>query len=242
MSFTTSRRDASAHRAFAPRAALAWLALLALGAVATDAASATFYRWTDKEGNVHYSDAPPKGFSGTVTPVEVDTAYHGMPAVQPSVENPTPGSGTGATDLLTQRRATRALLEDNLAKARERLELARKALAEVSDMQGEEGQVMQRQVDPASINPNVPGSATAPSSLVNPDATQSAPARGGMFGMTPRSNCRSVKTTDGKTVLICPTVVPNEEHYQRVTQLEAEVHLAEQAVEDAERAYRRGVD
>jgi outer membrane protein TolC len=36
--------------------------------------------------------------------------------------------------------------------------------------------------------------------------------------------------------------VPNAEYYSRIQQLEDEVKRAEQAVEDAERAYRRGVD
>jgi len=52
------------------------------------------------------------------------------------------------------------------------------------------------------------------------------------------SNCH--KGADGR--LVCPGRVPNEAYYARVQQLEDAVKHAEADVEDAERAYRRGVD
>ena len=57
-------------------------------------------------------------------------------------------------------------------------------------------------------------------------------------GQVARSNCH--KTQDGRT--ICPGRVPNAQYYSRVQQLEEDVKRAEAAVEEAERAYRQGVD
>lgn len=54
----------------------------------------------------------------------------------------------------------------------------------------------------------------------------------------PHSNCH--KGADGR--LVCPGRVPSEAYYARVQQLEDAVKRAEADVEDAERAYRRGVD
>ncbi len=231
-------------------ASVAWpvklgVACLALGAlaIAADASATTFYKWTDADGNVHYSDKPPKGFSGVVTPVEVDADAHTVPLAPPPETAPA-APVSQAPDLLTQRRETRARLEHNLAAARERLDLARKALAEFSGS-GEDQQYVQRQVDASALNPNQPAQGvdlSQPQSIPNPDATQSAPARGGMFGMAPRSNCRQVKNKDGRTALVCPTAVPNQEYYRRLQELEDEVKRAEQAVADAEVAYRKGVD
>jgi hypothetical protein len=187
---------------------------IVLAAVPIAAAAATFYKWVDKDGTVHYGDAPPKGFTGEVTRVEVDPGAHtaGPGKVPPAPPSPARGSevpppAPPPPDLLTQRRETRARLEENLAQARERLDLARKALAEAAAPQEDEWQY------------TVGGS----------------PGPGPHVAM---SNCH--KTKDGKT--ICPGRVPNAEYYSRIQQLEDEVKRAEQAVEGAERAYRRGVD
>lgn len=192
--------------------AAACVAVALVGLGATHALAVTFYKWTDSGGLVHYGDAPPKGFDGKVTRVEIDPGAHTVapaplikPAPQTAIEpEPTPA----APDLLTQRRETRARLEQNLAQARERLDLARKALAEATDPQPDEWQF-------------VAGTGQAPS---GPQVA--------------RSNCHPVQ--GGKVV--CPTRVPNEQYYQRLDQLQAEVELAQKAVDDAEVAYRRGVD
>jgi len=192
------------------RAGFAGLAMLA---AAHAAFAATFYKWTDKDGTVHYGDAPPKGFTGTVSRIDVDPEAHTVaPPVKP-VEKAVPlepGAATPAPaepDLLTQRRQTRARLEANLEQARARLDLARKALAEAGAPQPDEWQV-------TLGGPPGPGA------------------------QVPRSNCHA--TQDGRT--ICPGRVPSAEYYSRVQQLEDRVKRAELAVEDAERAYRRGVD
>src|SRR5205085_11002515 len=103
-----------------------------------------------------------------------------------------------------------------------------------------ERQVIQRQVDPKSLPPGtVVPSPTDP--LANPDPTQSQPAGGGMLGMAPRA-CRSTIGKGGKPVVICPTFVNTTQYYERQTQLEDAVKKAEDELEAAETAYRRGVD
>jgi hypothetical protein len=63
-----------------------------------------------------------------------------------------------------------------------------------------------------------------------------------MHGSSPRSNCRVVTDTDGKSTLICATMVPNEAYRERQQKLEEAVRRAEEEVAAAEQAYRRGVD
>ena len=244
-------RSSSVSRACARGAGSCALAAMLL-AVAIPAPAATFYKWTDKDGTVHYGDTPPKGFTGTVTPVEVDPGTHTMPSPAPAkapekAAAPEPGAQKAppAPDLLTQRRETRARLEANLAHARERLDLAQKALAEFTDTGGGDEQYTQRQVDPSAVNPNPFPSESrelqkAP--IANPDLTQSVPATGGMLGMAPRSTCRQVVNPEGKKMLVCPTAVPNQDYYRRLQELEDAVKRAQAGVEEAERAYRRGVD
>jgi hypothetical protein len=171
--------------------------------------AATFFKWIDKDGVVHYGDAPPKGFAGEVTRVDVDPGAHTMPAPPPPPDA-APESREAprrAPDLLEERRATRAKLEANLAQARARLDVARKALAEVGEPQADEWQTTVG--GPPGPGPQVP-----------------------------HSNCH--KGANGKVV--CPGRVPSEAYYTRVQQLEDSVKRAEAEVEEAERAYRRGVD
>ncbi len=191
-------------------AALSVCAALAVSA-AMNASAVTFYKWTDKDGGVHYGDAPPKGFHGKVTRVDVDPAAHAVapPAAPSGTTQAVPALPEAApTDMLTQRRETRARLEQNLAQARARLDLARKALAEATEPNPDEWQFVQG-VRPAAGSPQVA-----------------------------RSNC--YKTTTGTTV--CPSRVPNEQYFQRLDRLQAEVEAAQKAVDEAEVAYRRGVD
>lgn len=121
------------------------LAFVSAAAFSPLALAVTFYKWTGADGTVHYGDAPPKGFTGNVERVDVHPGAHTLP---PSADPkrpvlPEPGAGpaaAGGPDLLTQRRETRARLEANLEAARERLDLARKALAEASSPQDGEWQ------------------------------------------------------------------------------------------------------
>ena len=57
-----------------------------------------------------------------------------------------------------------------------------------------------------------------------------------------RVNCRKVKDSAGKEALVCGTPVPNVDYQQRVERLETELKAAEDALAEAEAAYRRGVD
>lgn len=207
----TSSASAALGIAHLARAASLGVAMLAFASLAL---GATFYKWIDRDGTVHYGDAPPKGYTGVVTPIEVDPAAHTVaPAAKPIEKPPVPvepgvvAQPPAQPDLLTQRRQTRARLEADLARAQERLDLARKALAEAGNPQEDEWQV-----------------------------TVGGPPGAG--AQVPRSNCHA--TTDGRT--ICPGRVPSAEYYARVQQLEDQVKRAELAVQDAERAYRRGVD
>jgi hypothetical protein len=185
------------------------IAIAVLAAAAGGASAATFYKWTDAQGQVHYGDQPPKGFQGEVTRVDVDPGEHvATPSKAASAEERATMGLPAAPDLLEQRRATRARLEANLAQARERLDLAQKALAEAGNPQDDEWQTTIGQV-------------------VDPRATSVS-----------RSNCS--KNAAGR--IVCPGRVPSEGYYQRQAQLEAEVKSAQQAVDDAEQAYRRGVD
>lgn len=244
MSWSKRNKAASGRRA-THVARLAGVAFVALLATAFAATAETFYKWTDAQGNIHYSDKAPKGVEATR--IEVDAAAAtAPPRVAPArevapLEAP---AAAPAPDLLQQRRATRARLEANLAQARERLDLARKALAEVSGTQEGEQQYAQRQIDPASVNMGASGGAQVapPTQTANTDPTQTRPTGGGMLGMAPRSNCRTTTNAAGKTVLICPTLVPGSAYYERVQKLEDDVRRAEEDVADAERAYRRGVD
>jgi len=155
------------------------VALSCAAALCGGAQAADLYRWTDASGGTHYGDSPPKG-ALNVTRIEVDTSSSTIPtrpAPAPStVPAPAPirsdGARPPAPDLLTQRRSTRARLEENVANAQARLDLARKNLAEAADLQPEEQQVVQQRLDNAP-----PGSGVGPGTLPA-DATQPQGAHG----------------------------------------------------------------
>jgi len=197
---------------------LASILIAALLAVASSAvlAQQTLYKWTDEEGKTQYSDTPPKNFKGTVTRIESDA--NPPPVAAPrkadSVKTEAAASDKPPADALTQKRAKRAELEGNLARARENLDNVKKALAETSDPQPDEVQVIQNRVD-----------------------------RSGTSGaQVARSNCRQITGRDGKTATICSGVVPNPAYYERIQQLEEALRKAEEELRAAEQAYRRGVD
>ena len=194
-------------------ASLAGLLVLA-SLVATPAATQAIFKWTDVDGKVQYSDKPPKGFAGEVTRIDVE--YDKMP---PPVAVPAPAPDkagappAAADDILSKRRATRAHLTARLLKARDGVEAAKKALTDADSPEADERQVVQQRG-----------------------------AAGGMHGMAPRSNCRTEKDKNGRSIVMCPTAIPTPEYHERVAGLEENVRKAEEELAAAEQAFRRGVD
>lgn len=216
--------------------AVAAVLAVSLGLAWCEAAAQVLYKWTDAEGKVQYSDRAPKNFTGAVTRLEPDE--------QPVPSMPTPGKPLpGATavqvgeerpaapDSAGQRRALRLKLEYDVALARRKLESARAALEASPSPQDDERQVIQQKREKGNPAPG-PGSASTGGML----------GSGAMHGGTPRSNCRTVKGNDGKTITTCPTAVPNDAFYDRINALEEAVTVAEKELAAAEQAYRRGVD
>lgn len=229
MSSKKRRQASSVTPGWAARTSLA---LLFAGFMAAPAGAVTFYKWTDDRGQVHYGDTPPKAFASGAQRIDVDTtppaATQPRPPVAPIVQpSAVPEPPAVTPDLLTQRRLTRARLEKNLEDARARLDLARKALAEAASPQEGEQQVVQGQPLPDTSGTTLFGTPNPP---VVPNAG------------TGRANCTAIKNPTGKTVVVCPHLTPSESYYERIDRMQAEVRLAEQAVEEAELAYRRGVD
>ena len=56
-----------------------------------------------------------------------------------------------------------------------------------------------------------------------------------------KTNCRVIPEGDKKAI-ICPAITPNEQYYERQKSLEEGLRAAQQELDEAERAYRRGVD
>jgi hypothetical protein len=135
-----------------------------------------------------------------------------------------------AQDQATQRRELRRKLEAEVKNARVKLESAKVALESAQSPQDDEHQVIQQKVDR-----NNPGPAAGSAS------TGGMMGLGGMHGGAQRSNCKTVKGNDGKTVTTCATMVPNDAYYDRIKALEAAVKAAEDELEAAEQAYRRAM-
>jgi len=181
------------------------------------------YKWVDDAGKTQYSDQLPKNYKGPVTVIEQDIAPTPSPRA-PAAPAPAPkkappkadrAEDKAKPDLATQRRITRDALSLRLEQARQNLTNARKALDEANP-EAEERQVV-RQVQQQG--------------------------QGGMMGYSrDRSNCSKI-IRNGKVVgVMCPAIVPNEIYFERVAKLEAAVKQAEEEVDAAEQAYRRGVD
>ena len=198
------------------------LFLLAFSAAAFAADPQFLYKWTDKDGKTQYSDQVPKNPAGEVTRIEIDappTPLNATAAAHPGDASPSP------LDVAAKRRATRNALEAKLAKATLKRDQARAAL-DGATPEDTEKQVIQQRQDHAATGAG-PGSRSTGGML----------GQGGMLGAAPRMNCRE----EGKT-MICPTIVPGEAYYDRVQQLEDDLRKAEQELNAAEQAYRRGVD
>lgn len=196
------------------KASLAIAACVAFACGAT--AAQTFYKWTDAQGKVQYSDVPPKNYKGEVTRIEIE-ADKTPPPARPPEPRPVPAEtraveGKPPEDIGARRRATREQLEARLERAREKVEVAKKALEESEGPNEDERQVIQQRAAP-----------------------------GGQHGMTGRSNCR-VETNGQVKWLMCPTTVPNQDYFDRIARLEENLRKAEEELAAAQLAWRRGVD
>ena len=214
--------------------ALAAILALSVAAFCGDAAAQVLYKWLDKDGKTQYSDRPPKNFSGEVTRLEPDEQPPPVPRAAPKpAAKPTERSdeaAAAAPDYSAQRRELRRKLQADVANARLKLDSAKAALEAAAAPNDDERQVIQQKVEKG----RPPGAGSA--------STGGMMGSGGMHGGAARSNCRTVKGNDGKTITTCPTMVPNDAYYDRVKQLEDAVKAAEEELAGAEQAYRRGVD
>jgi hypothetical protein len=207
---------------------------IALAALCGEATAQVLYKWVDADGKTQYSDRPPKNFTGSVTRIEPDEMPPPVPRAipKPAAKGVERGEEPGAAsqDLASQRRELRRKLEADVKDARVKLDSARAALEAASSPQDDERQVIQQKLDRNHPGPGA-GSASSGGMM----------GLGGMLGGAPRSNCRTVKGNDGKTVTTCPTMVPNDAYYDRIKGLEAAVKAAEDELEAAEQAYRRAM-
>ena len=207
---------------------------IALAALCGEAAAQVLYKWVDADGKTQYSDRPPKSFAGPVTRIEPDEmpppVPRAAPKPAPKAAERSDESAPVAQDQATQRRELRRKLEADVKNARVKLESAQAALEAAQAPQDDERQVIQQKVD---RNHPGPGGGSASSGGMM--------GLGGMLGGAPRSNCRTTKGSDGKTVTTCATMVPNDAYYDRIKGLEAAVKAAEDELEAAEQAYRRAM-
>lgn len=107
------------------------LALLLIVAT-TEAYGTTLYKLTDATGAVTYTDAVPKGFSGTVKRLDMDTSAN-VAVITPSAR---PGEVEAAVPDYAEIIRRRPPVDENevrIAEARERLEAARRALTDAQD-------------------------------------------------------------------------------------------------------------
>ena len=101
------------------------VALALLGIVPGIAAAQTLYKLIDKNGKVTYVDKPPKDFDGKVIPVEIDTKRN-------SATIATPGTPQGVK-AFDEKRAAEQRASDRVRVAEEKLEAAKRALADARD-------------------------------------------------------------------------------------------------------------
>jgi len=198
-----------------PRASLRFLhAVAALAAVFTVLGSAAqvLYKWTDASGKIVYSDRPPP--KGYAGKVErIDASDPpANPAPAPAA-TPRELSPPRTPDIAARRRETREALAARVDAARAKVEAARTALAEGADIAVEDRRTFVKRVD------GPPQQALAMS-----------------------SNCRIAKDANGKEVAVCATSIPNDAYNDRVAKLEEALRVAEDDLDQALTAYRRGVD
>ena len=202
--------------------------VLALVLAAPAAWAQVLYKWTDKDGKVQYADKPPLRADGPVTKIEIDVKADPDTTVRP----PRPADvGPASSEIAAKRRLVRTQLAAAVARTRDRLEAAKTALAAADAPLEDERQVVQQRVDRARPQPG-PDSQSTGGML----------GMGGMLGGADRQNCRVEQQADGRKVTTCPTSVPSDAYYERVQRLEEAVRRAQADVDEAEEAYRRGVD
>ena len=124
-----------------------------------------------------------------------------------------PAAPLPAPTLNSRLQANREDLEKKLRAAQARFAAASKTKADGGDVRPEEFQPVQRRYP-------LPKSGEAP----------------------PRANCLTRNDPDGSSYLICPFPVPNDDYYARQKAIDEELRLAQEALQEAERNYRRGVD
>ncbi len=191
----------------------ALLAAALLASACVLADSRTLYRWTDAQGRVQYSDRPPTGFKGEVTRVEVDLDTNAPNAAAPRAPLVAP-------EVLRDVVAPPVDIAKSRREKREKLDAAvknaqqRVAAAKAALAGGEDLRDTERQV--------------VQRRFARPQAG--------------RSNCRAAADANGRTVFNCPSSVPNDEYYDRIRGLEEELKQAEEELDQAQVAYRRGVD
>lgn len=188
-------------------------AIAAAALACSPAVAQVLYKWTGADGKVNYSDAPPKNFKGEVQRIEPPEPASASPAPAaapaPRAAAPAPAREVAAEPrppgIAAQRRATRAQLELQLARARADVDAARKALEEAVPEPDERQTIQQRK------------------------------AQGGMHGMTPRLNCRVERTAAGKATMCPTSVPTPEYYdrvtrlEEAVKKAEEELAAAEEA-------------
>ncbi|SCX98541.1 DUF4124 domain-containing protein [Thiohalorhabdus denitrificans] len=100
--------------------------LLALGVcLAVPATAATVYKWTDEDGTVHYSDAPPPG-QQDVERLEIESGAPRPEVGQEQESEPDQEEDGGAADVnISEAEIQAKKLEDQVEKARQIYEQAR---------------------------------------------------------------------------------------------------------------------
>ena len=216
-------------------AAFAFACLLAATASLPGAAQVV-YKWIDATGKVQYSDQPPKDFKGEVTRMEREPAQATIPLDAVKPVKPALADGVKAPDPGRERRERREKLQARIDAARAKVDAARSALDAGRESTEEDRRVIQQRVPPQ------PGMSGAQQIAVNPDPTQGQTLGGGMHGMTPRANCRVAQGADGRPTTLCAASLLGQDYFDRVERLEAALAQAEEELDAAEKAYRRGVD
>jgi len=184
--------------------------------VAGPASAQVLYKWIEASGKVYYSDRlPPKGFNGRVEKIDPDVpAMPGPTERIPIDPRVLSREAAPAGDVAAKRRATREALQARVEAARAKVEAAHKALDEGSDI--------------------APGDRRTFVQRVDGDPAQA---------LAMRSNCRVAKdAATGKDVAVCAASIPNDAYKERVEKLEEALRVAEEELDLALTAYRRGVD
>lgn len=211
---SSGRGRPSGRPALTSRHAAAALALVLGAALSATAAAQTLYKLVGRDGRVTYTDTLPKGYDGEVTRIEMDPSPPPPPPAPTAKTAAEPARKAAGPGVGEKRRKAREDLERRLQAAQARLDAARKARAAGEAPAQDDMQVVQRRY---------------------------APLRSGET--PPRANCfNAPNPATGVVSMVCPVQVPGEKHYRRQDKLDEEVALAEDALRQAERDYRRGTD